>query len=174
MQGALSHRYFRATTLSATMGNGSVLSNCGRSDIDASRNAERVPSSATNSPRRNQRNDLLTTYSASLGHEHPKCHLFLLQAAFVSGLVWALYLLAHTHSLLSFIFLCVMTFAIMATASPDAVLARPISLASYPVATGRPLPGHQRLRARVRVRSGVNAAPSASCCDRVVAKLTRT
>src|SRR5471030_2337473 len=33
-------------------------------------------------------------------------------------------------------------------AGPDAVLARPISLASYPVATGRPLPGHQRLRAR--------------------------
>jgi hypothetical protein len=31
---------------------------------------------------------------------------------------------------------------------PDAVLARPISLASYPVATGRPLPGHQRPRAR--------------------------
>ena len=27
---------------------------------------------------------------------------------------------------------------------PDAVLARPLSLASYPVATGRPLPGHQR------------------------------
>jgi hypothetical protein len=32
--------------------------------------------------------------------------------------------------------------------SPDAVLARPLSLASYPVATGRPLPGHQRPRAR--------------------------
>jgi transposase len=46
--------------------------------------------------------------------------------------------------------------------APDAVLARPISLASYPVATGRPLPGHQRLRARVRVRKRVNAAPSAS------------
>ena len=28
--------------------------------------------------------------------------------------------------------------------TPDAVLARPISLANYPVATGRPLPGHQR------------------------------
>src|SRR5579864_1819651 len=55
--------------------------------------------------------------------------------------------------------------------APDAVLARPISLASYPVATGRPLPGHQRLRARVRVRKE-NNAPSASCCDRVVAKLT--
>jgi transposase len=32
--------------------------------------------------------------------------------------------------------------------APDAGLARPISLASYPVATGRPLPGHQRPRAR--------------------------
>src|ERR1700676_5128422 len=31
--------------------------------------------------------------------------------------------------------------------TPDAVLARPISLASYPVATGRPRPGHQRPRA---------------------------
>ena len=33
--------------------------------------------------------------------------------------------------------------------APDAVLARPLSLPSYPVATGRPLPGHQRPRARV-------------------------
>src|SRR5450755_4759499 len=33
-------------------------------------------------------------------------------------------------------------------APPDAVLARPLSLASYPVATGRPRPGHQRPRAR--------------------------
>src|SRR5674536_130764 len=41
---------------------------------------------------------------------------------------------------------------------PDAVLARPLSLASYPVATGRPLPGHQRPRA-LRVRKGVNAGP---------------
>src|SRR5665647_3275037 len=33
--------------------------------------------------------------------------------------------------------------------APDAVLARPLSLPSYPVATGRPRPGHQRpLRAR--------------------------
>jgi hypothetical protein len=32
--------------------------------------------------------------------------------------------------------------------APNAVLARPLSLASYPVATGRPLPGHQRPRAR--------------------------
>src|ERR1019366_7857660 len=40
--------------------------------------------------------------------------------------------------------------------APDAVLARPISLASYPVATGRPLPGHQRPRA-LRVMKGVNA-----------------
>src|ERR1700726_3433714 len=32
--------------------------------------------------------------------------------------------------------------------APDAVLARPLSLASYPVATGRPRPGHQRPRAR--------------------------
>ncbi len=41
--------------------------------------------------------------------------------------------------------------------APDAVLARPLSLASYPVATGRPLPGHQRPRARVRVMQEVNA-----------------
>jgi hypothetical protein len=41
----------------------------------------------------------------------------LLATAVVCGLVWALYLLAHTHSLLSFIFLCAMTFAITATAS---------------------------------------------------------
>jgi len=47
----------------------------------------------------------------------PNAIFFLLLAAFASGLVWALYLLAHTHSLLSFIFLCAMTFAIMATAS---------------------------------------------------------
>src|SRR5664280_1867230 len=39
---------------------------------------------------------------------------------------------------------------------PDAVLARPLSLPSYPVATGRPLPGHQRPRA-LRVRKGVTA-----------------
>ena len=32
---------------------------------------------------------------------------------------------------------------------PDAVLARPLSWASYPVATGRPRPGHQRPRARL-------------------------
>jgi hypothetical protein len=50
----------------------------------------------------------------------PNAIFFLLMIAFMSGLaglVWALYLLAHTHSLLSFIFLCAMTFAIMATAS---------------------------------------------------------
>src|SRR6202790_4515636 len=41
---------------------------------------------------------------------------------------------------------------------PDAVLARPISLASYPVATGRPRPGHQRPRA-LRVTIKVNAGP---------------
>src|SRR5674536_300418 len=40
--------------------------------------------------------------------------------------------------------------------APDAVLARPLSLPSYPVATGRPLPGHQRPRA-LRVRKGVKA-----------------
>src|ERR1700732_4489544 len=38
-----------------------------------------------------------------------------------------------------------------ARATPDAVLARPLSLASYPVATGRPRPGQQRPRARVRL-----------------------
>src|SRR6202166_2533470 len=49
---------------------------------------------------------------------------------------------------------------------PDAVLARPLSLASYPVATGKPRPGQQRPRARVRVIDKINAAPSASCCER--------
>src|SRR5712672_402849 len=39
---------------------------------------------------------------------------------------------------------------------PGAVLARPISLASDPVAAGRPRPGP---RARVRVTRGVNAGP---------------
>src|SRR5438045_4939979 len=40
---------------------------------------------------------------------------------------------------------------------PGRFLARPISLASYPVATGRPLPGP---RARVRVIEEVNAGGS--------------
>ena len=40
--------------------------------------------------------------------------------------------------------------------SPSAVLARPIALASDPVAAGRPRPGP---RARVRVTKGVNAGP---------------
>src|SRR5674476_691704 len=46
-------------------------------------------------------------------------------------------------------------------AAPVAVLARPLSLPSYPVATGRPRPGHQRpLRARALM--AVNAgAPDA-------------
>src|ERR1035437_5804172 len=38
--------------------------------------------------------------------------------------------------------------------APDAVLARPLSLASYPVATGRPRPGHQRPRARKADKPG--------------------
>src|SRR6202140_2234865 len=41
---------------------------------------------------------------------------------------------------------------------PDAVLARPLSLPSYPVATGRPRPGHQRPRA-LRLIKEVNAGP---------------
>ena len=49
-------------------------------------------------------------------------------------------------------------------AGPDAVLARPLSLASYPVATGRPRPGHQRPRARVRVIDKVNAGPGRIYC----------
>jgi hypothetical protein len=43
--------------------------------------------------------------------------LFLLLTAFVSGLIWALHSLANTRSLSSFVILCVVTFAIMATAS---------------------------------------------------------
>src|SRR5947207_1357113 len=46
---------------------------------------------------------------------------------------------------------------------PGRFLARPISLASYPVATGRPLPGP---RARVRVIEEVNAGrPSGRATD---------
>jgi hypothetical protein len=43
--------------------------------------------------------------------------LFLLLAAFVSGLIWALHSLANTRSLSSFVILCVVTFAIMASAA---------------------------------------------------------
>jgi 4-amino-4-deoxy-L-arabinose transferase-like glycosyltransferase len=42
--------------------------------------------------------------------------LFSLLTAFVSGLVWALYSLAKTHSLSSFLILCALTFAVMTTA----------------------------------------------------------
>src|ERR1700722_7124965 len=42
-------------------------------------------------------------------------------------------------------------------AGPDAVLARPLSWASYPVATGRPRPGQQRPRARVRLTEEAKA-----------------
>jgi hypothetical protein len=47
----------------------------------------------------------------------PNAVLFLLLTAFVSGLIWALHSLANTRSLSSFVILCVVTFAIMATAS---------------------------------------------------------
>ena len=43
--------------------------------------------------------------------------LFVLLAAFVSGLIWALHSLANTRSLSSFVILCVVTFAIMASAA---------------------------------------------------------
>ena len=43
--------------------------------------------------------------------------LFLLLTIFVSGLIWALHSLANTRSLSSFVILCVVTFAIMATAA---------------------------------------------------------
>ena len=43
--------------------------------------------------------------------------LILLLTAFVSSLIWALHSLAYTRSLSSFVILCVVTFAIMATAS---------------------------------------------------------
>src|SRR5476649_1354311 len=43
--------------------------------------------------------------------------------------------------------------------APDVVLARPLSLASYPVATGRPLPGHQRPRARKGDKIGLTRGP---------------
>jgi hypothetical protein len=42
--------------------------------------------------------------------------LFLLLTAFMSGLGWSLHSLANTRSLSSFVILCVVTFAIMATA----------------------------------------------------------
>jgi hypothetical protein len=47
----------------------------------------------------------------------PNAVLFLLLTAFVSYLCWALHSLANTRSLFSFVILCVVTFAIMATAS---------------------------------------------------------
>ena len=47
----------------------------------------------------------------------PNVIFFLLPIALVSGLIWALHSLANTHSLSSFVILCVVTFAIMATAS---------------------------------------------------------
>ena len=46
----------------------------------------------------------------------PNAGLFSLLTAFVTCLCWALYSLANTRSLLSFVILCVVTFAIMATA----------------------------------------------------------
>jgi hypothetical protein len=50
-------------------------------------------------------------------HEHAKRRPFLAADSFVSGLIWALHSLANTRSLSSFVILCVVTFAIMATAS---------------------------------------------------------
>jgi hypothetical protein len=47
----------------------------------------------------------------------PNAALFLLLTAFVTCLCWALHWLASTRSLFSFVILCVVTFAIMATAS---------------------------------------------------------
>jgi hypothetical protein len=41
----------------------------------------------------------------------------LLLIGFVSGLSWSLHSLANTRSLSSFVFFCVMTFAVMATAA---------------------------------------------------------
>jgi hypothetical protein len=43
--------------------------------------------------------------------------LFLLLTSFMSGLIWALHSLANTRSLSSFVILCVVTFAIMASAA---------------------------------------------------------
>jgi hypothetical protein len=43
--------------------------------------------------------------------------LFLLLTAFMSGLGWSLHSLANTRSLSSFVILCVVTFAIMASAA---------------------------------------------------------
>jgi hypothetical protein len=47
----------------------------------------------------------------------PNAVLFLLLTAIVSCLCWALHSLANTRSVFSFVILCVVTFAIMATAS---------------------------------------------------------
>jgi len=41
--------------------------------------------------------------------------LFLLPTALACGVTWALYSLSNTHSLWSFIVLCVVNFAVMAT-----------------------------------------------------------
>jgi hypothetical protein len=47
----------------------------------------------------------------------PNAVLFLLLTAFVSYLCWSFHSLANTRSLFSLVILCVVTFAIMATAS---------------------------------------------------------
>jgi hypothetical protein len=46
----------------------------------------------------------------------PNAIFFLLLTAFVVSLICALHSLANTHSLSSFVILCLVTFAIMATA----------------------------------------------------------
>ena len=51
-------------------------------------------------------------------------------------------------------------------AAPNAVLARPLSWASDPVATGRPRPGQPRPRARKSVIAKVNAPRSVKDSDR--------
>ena len=47
----------------------------------------------------------------------PNVIFFLLPIALVSGLIWALHSLANTHSLSSFVILCVVTFVIMTSAT---------------------------------------------------------
>jgi hypothetical protein len=91
------------------LGQGKVAENRGGT-IEASN------SRTVSEPKSDRRNDLLITYSHRRSMSMPSVVLFSLLAAFVCGLVWALYSLASTHSLSSFVILCTLTFAIMTTA----------------------------------------------------------
>src|ERR1700676_1585743 len=74
-------------------------------------------SSATNSRKSDRQNALSTTSRHRRAMNMPNAVLFFFLTAFVSCLCLALHSLAHTPSLFSLVISCVVTFAIMATAS---------------------------------------------------------